>query len=172
MQVAFAPGGDRLATVNKGGRTRLWSASTGAMVSDFGGEIRSRVSFSRDGLLLVTTRGSEVDLWDAVSGEHRQTFTTDRRRAPILTRAVFSADGKTVVAAGNQANLYRWAVATVERLSKIRTPARTVPALDCSPSRNLLALSCGDFMIRLWDLTTGTEKVVRTVEDGEQHRAA
>ena len=78
-------------------KIKVWHVADGAMICklETGAGINPLLSFSPDGLLLVSTgEGSRINIWQLPNGTLKSSFKTDR---PVL-RLAFSKEGKAVVA--------------------------------------------------------------------------
>ncbi len=103
--VAFSDDGKRFATQDDES-VSIWDLSSqrpGTVISDKGSLDRGALAFSPDGALLVIDRGDSVlRLWDARTGELRQTIAEQE----FVHAFAFRADGKLLVTA-HEGNVIR-----------------------------------------------------------------
>jgi len=181
---AVSPDGSKIAAapVVKQGRdeVKVWEADTGRLVALLDDPHScTDIVFSRDGKWLATVRGfsdakGQVIIWDAKTLEERRSI---RAGAGWLNLAV-SADGKFIAAGVNrhrnlklpQSGVRLWEVETGKERGWM--PGYEIPGrpqanvyLQFAPDRPVLAATCfnppeGDSQIKLWDLTSGEQRVV------------
>jgi len=117
------------------------------------------VAFSPDGKLLASGTGEPKEPgtmtpWDMST---RRPLWTHRENAGVSAVA-FAPDGLTIAAASynNTATLLDVAMGMVK--ATLRHPME-VRSLAFSPNGKLLATACGDRLIRVWDVESGSEKL-------------
>jgi WD40 repeat protein len=127
--------------------------------------------------VLLSTAEQPIRLWDSQSGAEIRRFGGDSS----FDSVTFSADGKTLIAAGDEETLSVWDAATGKKLPPLkgkqreeRGPLPPANALAVSSDGRWLAArigfgalgkSGGDAKIHLWDLATGRNRPLRRQPD-------
>ncbi len=167
--VAFSPDGHLLAVANADGIVRLWQAGARKLVRRLEGHRRwdtVRVAFSPDGQRLASADGDRVlRVWDVSSGKEVRRWRWASTQ-PIDSLA-FSPDGRTLAAGGGTSQndlreftLRTWDVATGKEVRLVaQTDRSPVTSLAFSRDGRILVTSHGDDTIRLWELSTGQERL-------------
>ncbi|MFI9152516.1 NB-ARC domain-containing protein [Streptomyces sp. NPDC053367] len=137
--MAFSPDASRLATVETGGRVRVWDAVSGVQVCELPRRSRMRdVAFSKGGtrLLTIDVRGT-VHGWELATGSELPPFFSGEHSA-----AVFSADGSRLFTGQEHGTVATWDTSTGARLGEFQVPAsRTGHRLLVSQDGTKLVLS-------------------------------
>ncbi len=126
--LAFSPDGKTIVGGNQDGDNPLylWNAHTGEHIRTFTGHTGdvNSVVFSPDGKTIMSAGvsydkekwervGGEIHLWDANTGEHLKTLTTE---SESVNSVAFSPDGKTIVSGDKTISVY--GMLTLANLSK------------------------------------------------------
>jgi serine/threonine protein kinase len=112
--------------------------------------------FSPDGRLLISCAGTELAMWDAVSGKHLHRFAHTAARYK-LTSCAFSPDGR-ILAIGrsdNSVQLFDVATRKDARNHSLGTPVNSVAF---TPGGELLAVATDAPAIKLLDPASGEER--------------
>ena len=165
--MAFSPDGKILASGNYNGSIILWDAATGQSI---GGPLAGitgyadSVAFSPDGKTLAAagcgktdgggdcTEG-EITLWNVASGQRQgQPIMED---GLVMSRVIFSPDGKTLAAATGYGSITLWDVATEQSIGQLLSgdTAFGLSSVAFSPDGKTLAGS-GYGKVFLWDVVT------------------
>src|SRR5579885_2251350 len=97
----------------------------------------------------------ELKLWDLATGKERTNFKGSTQWPTMIA---FSPDGKTLAVSGPQVEqgegkqLVRFYDPEAKKPTVKLQFASSVHALAYSPDGKLLALACGDKMVRVWDV--------------------
>lgn len=165
--VAFAPGGDVVATGHDDGGVRLWDAADGQLLGQLRGHPRpvSALAFSPDGRRLATAGEDKVILlWDVPAGELTGVLAGHTDRVPALA---WSPDGSRLYSAGWDTTARVWDTASGEPVILLNSHASQVATLAVSPDGRLLACADSDNAVHVWDLTTRRTLHVLRGHEGE-----
>jgi WD40 repeat protein len=119
IHVAYSPDGKQILTASSD-QAVLWDASTQKKLRVFGAHDgwSNSVSFSPDGKQILTdSEDQTVALWDADTGRKLRVFKTGQIGAVRI--ALFSPNGRFVVASDAVGALHLWDVATSDELCRI-----------------------------------------------------
>jgi WD40 repeat protein len=119
VRVVYSPDGKQILTASSD-QAIFWDASTRKQLRVFGGHggWSESVSFSPDGKQILTdSEDQTVALWDANTGSKLRVFKTGQIGAVRI--AVFSPNGRFVVASDAVGALHVWDVATSDKLCRI-----------------------------------------------------
>ncbi len=171
---AFSPDGKTIASTSWGKPKRtsgrgingveVWDVSTGEDKTILIGH-RMRVNsiaYSPDGESIATGGwhyDNTVRLWHAQTG---QNISTSRMQTKWGTFVIFSPDGTTYAAAGDDNLVHLWNGKTGEHKITLTGHTKHVFAAAYSPDSKTIATSTYDETIRLWDTLTGTHKTILT----------
>ncbi|MGI5145465.1 hypothetical protein ACQEVC_03525 [Plantactinospora sp. CA-294935] len=154
MDVAFAPDGRRLASLDAAGTVRLWDWPSGRQLLAFEAGRATRVTFGPDGRRLLTSGSGGIRLWDRLDG---QPVAIDL--APAGSGAAFSPDGSRV-ATGTEDGGVRVRTVTGEGVATLHGGADPVSSVSFSPDGGSVAGLSRDSTIRIWPATGGAARVV------------
>ncbi len=190
VYAAYTPDGKALLTAGRDRTIRLWDLATHQELRRFDrGEpteedepelapptetdldrrmlgalgMEFQVALSPDGKMVVATRGGTVYLWEAATGRKLREIKTGERSVAQLA---FAADGKSLLALGDNQAVGIWEVASGRRVRHV--PGKSADNEDnnrmaaISPGLKYLAwqhleMPSQSISIRLRDLTTGKE---------------
>jgi len=106
-----------------------------------------------------------VQVWDTATGRTLHTFSTGTELVDPFTSPIFSPDGHTVAAGGNNGTVWLWDTTTGQtRTVQNGYASGTVSALAFSPDGRILASGLEDGGVRLWHNTPDLSKVIRSTE--------
>lgn len=172
--LAFSPDGTMLLSAGRDKTIRLWSAAEGKELRALTGHTGTvaMASFSPDGRLLVSASADEtVRVWDVATGKQKLVLreppppkpkTDEEAQAlaavppPQANWAIFSADGKSVIAAYDDFSIRVWDVANGKKTRHIRDDGcrqRSVHLRKDAPGL-VSAAGCMDdgvTYLRFWD---------------------
>jgi WD40 repeat protein len=154
VSVAFAPGGELLASVGgvygARGELRLWDVRTGREVlsrTDFDTEVIA-VAFSPDGARLAYSVGSAIKVVEAATGRELLSLCGH----PAAVRAVaFSPDGLRLASASQHPVVKVWDLRTGAEVLELTGHTGWVYAVAFSPDGRRLASAGDGWVVKLWD---------------------
>jgi WD40 repeat protein len=148
--VAFDPGGSRIASCSSDATVQVWEAATGVRdLSCVHANVVS-VAFSPDGSRLVSGGTATAQVWSASTGQ--LLLTVDG----YAGRVAFRPGGAQVASAGFS-EVRTWDASTGATLRTIQVTRAYggVFGLAFSPDGARLATGDGQFMVKAWDAATG-----------------
>ncbi len=164
-QVTFSPDGRTVASVQWGGRVKLWDPATGHVrltlqpkQPSITNPLQAGVSglaFSPDGERLAGPGpDATLGIWNTHTGALLRQFKVSSGGTPTVA---FSPDGRTIATGSATLKVRIWDAAD-GRLLRVFENAhdRTVQRVVFSPDGRRLA-SAGDGKIKLWDVETGRQ---------------
>jgi serine/threonine protein kinase/WD40 repeat protein len=156
MGVCSDAEGRRLTTLTSDGTLACWDAATCRLLRKVGklqhaGEAHNLV-LSADGRLLALNHASghsRIDIWDATSGQHRQTV----RAANQVESVALSPDGRYLAYGGQDRTVRILDTSTFEERMVLRGHRGPVISLAFSPGSERLASGDWYGTVKVWDLT-------------------
>jgi WD40 repeat protein len=156
QQILFQPDGARFAVCGFDANIRIYDAATYKLVATLPAHNSNNeaIAYSADGSLLATGgRTGVVRVWRTADNKHLTDIEGDGRRVRAI---VFSPDGSSLVIGGDGPFITQW---NPQEGKLIRTfaerPGKTFSLAFCGSTA--LASGESDNMVRLWNLTTGTQ---------------
>jgi WD40 repeat protein/serine/threonine protein kinase len=159
--VAISPNGKTLVSVDAQDYSVVWDIASRRQVTVFpkAGYYGAGALFSPDGKLLVTSSyGGKLMLWDATTFASRGTLTNDFGTASLA----FSPEGNILAAASGflldkaGANtLFFWDLTTKKRIDRLADAAFDATAVTFSHKGRMVAVAHFDGSIQLWDWASG-----------------
>ena len=162
--VAFAPGGDVLATgggntlIFKPGEVKLWDLSTGKERKSFeghGSTVWSVAIDPRGKTLASASYDKLVKLWDI---EGSKEIATLKGHTNWITSVAFSHDGELLATASEDATVKIWKAASGEEVGTLKGHGATVRCVAFSPDKTLIATGSFDKTVKLWDVAKMAER--------------
>ncbi len=156
--VAFAPGGEYLASTGDDKVVRLWTMPTGQPQRAFGGHAGwlgwgRAVAFSPDGTMLVSGGDDKtIRFWRVPDGELLQTL---EGHANYVMAVAFSPDGALLASGSYDMTVRLWQMPQGEPLRSLAGHTNRVQAVAFSPDGALLASASDDNTVRLWQMPDG-----------------
>jgi WD40 repeat protein len=161
LRADFTADGSLLAAVHADGSITLRDAATGKVRRTLPSHERShsvRIAFARQGDVLATSTSGQVRIWDTATGAELAALTQADVR-----NLLFDPSGKLLatVEHGGTIKLWDWK----ENQEKVRVPRAVRDGAQ--DSANAIAFSadgrtlatCDNRAVKLWDTTTGLERV-------------
>ena len=176
--LAFAPGGDRLATVDLGGAIRLWEPGTAQEILTLGGatpnrdsRARGRIRFTADGRAIADLTPDGLRLWEGRWSQARSTLPAPDR--PVL-HLDFDAKGRRIAAVDGGGTLRLRQVASGRLLGEASIGG-AIRHLGISPDGAVAFLarrSGASTSLRAFETRTGRELRSRRLDLGDVRRIA
>jgi WD40 repeat protein len=180
--LATAPGGQTVAAYivdHETGRARitLWDAATGWVPRTFDGPQGGRdgtfilsLALSPDGRVFATRsrfdqagrEGSFINLWDAATGEVRQSLKNPEEHTADAQGLAFSHDGKVLVSGHTNRTIRLWDLGAgqVHTIEDSGGQTYDMKGVAISNDGTRVASACSDKKVRLWDVRAG--RVIHT----------
>jgi WD40 repeat protein/transcriptional regulator with XRE-family HTH domain len=156
--IAYSPDGRYLATGSDDGVVKLWDAGSGGAVFTLTGHtaLVENVAFSPDGARLASAgEDARVIIWDVATG--KATLKLDNPSASGFRGALFTLDGKNVIAVSYDGTARMWDATSGRQLLTLAGHTSTVLDLAISPDGQRLATVGADQTLRMWELRPGRE---------------
>lgn len=168
-RIAFSPNGKQLVSVGADRVAMVWDVATGSVLRhtqySFHESTPRCVAFSRDGKYIVFGYLHEIKIFDSVTWAQHRRFLS-RKDWPLdnVNDISFSADGKQLISAHSNNNVYLWDIADGKPVLRMNGPD-WVWRLDLSPDGKKLAVAYSRNVFRLWDVTTGSQLLAQDLPD-------
>jgi WD40 repeat protein len=155
--LAFAPDGERLASVGLDQTVKVWETATGREC--FARKVAAgipRAAFSPDGKRLAALDGETVALWDARDGAPARPLAGPDKKK--LSALAFSSDGTLLAVAAPGGSIRLWGLPEGESRAVLRGGEDLIFDLTFSPDgRRLVSSSALGGAVKLWDVRSGQE---------------
>ncbi len=153
-------------------RVTLWDAATGWVPRTFRGPQGRRegtfilsLSLSPDGRVFATRsrfdmagrEGSFINLWDAATGEVRQSLRNPEEHTADAQGLAFSHDGKVLVSGHTNRTIRLWELRTgqARTIEESDVPTYDMKGVAISNDGTRVATASSDKRVRLWDVQHG-----------------
>jgi WD40 repeat protein len=159
VSIAFSGDGKFIASGSEDQTAKLWGVETGRELKTFSGHgsAVSSAEISPDGHTMLLRGYGDTRLLQINSGKEVRTFPESYLEA----NAVFSPDGRTVVARDNKNGLKLWDADSGKELRAFAGFTSTVTSVSFSPDASTFAAISSSNEVRLWD--AGTGRVIRQI---------
>jgi WD40 repeat protein len=175
MSAAFSPDGRRVLTASSDGSARIWDAATGGTITILRGAVQSgdvglvkSAAFSPDGRRVVTASADKTArIWDAETG--RPIVALEARERPLLrspyisdglVSVAFSADGRRVVTASQDATARIWDAETGSEVAVLEGHAGSGAIAVLSPDGRRVVTASLYGAMRVWQIFPSTQDFV------------
>ncbi|RKU31277.1 hypothetical protein C6497_01955 [Candidatus Poribacteria bacterium] len=157
--VEYSPNGLTFISGSIDGTILLYDAKTYQTIGELKGNPKG-IAFSPDSkTLAISQLDNNIELFDAVSGDHKSTLT---EHTDNVSNLIFNPiDKRTLAGIGSDSTIRLWDVTTGEHLQTIRGHTRSISSISfnadgsklATGSRHIVGRS-GDKIIRIWNLNS------------------
>ncbi len=164
-------------------RITLWNAAIGWVPRTFDGPQGGRegtfimsLALSPDGRIFATRsrfdkagrEGSFINLWDAATGEVRQSLKNPEEATADAQGLAFSHDGRTLVSGHLNRTIRLWDLETgqARTIEESDGPIFDMKGVAISNDSTRVASACSDRKVRLWDLRRPRDAHLPSVRAG------
>ncbi len=161
LDLAFAPDGVRLASLDAGGTVRIWAWRTGTLTATFDAARSSRVSFGPDNERLLTSGPGGVRVWDGI--ERGVPVGVPVPAAGAI--AAFGPDGRRMVTGADDGTVSIRQVSGEAAVDLGRHDA-AVTSVAFAPGGDSVASLSLDSTIRIWPATGGSATLLAAAGQG------
>jgi WD40 repeat protein len=151
--------GKRIVTESSYGTIHIWDAATGQELAVLKGhnDYVRQAAYSPDGKRIVTvSRDKTARIWDSTSGQ--QLAMLNGHNNYVVTHAVFSPDGQSIVTASDDDYTARtWDSTTGQQLAVSNEHYDVVRHAVFSPDGQSIVTASDDYTARIWDAATGQQ---------------
>lgn len=167
--IQFAPDGKIIASISYDQTIKLWNLSTGECIKTFAEHNNWQLfalAFSPDGKTLASGGGDHaVKLWDTQTGKCIRTLQGYTNAVPSIA---VSSDAERLASAHEDKIIRLWNLATHQVIKTLEAPTDLTWMVAFAPASTnqvladhgidveILAGVSSDYMVRLWDLQTGS----------------
>jgi RNA polymerase sigma factor (sigma-70 family) len=159
QQVALSPDGRKIAYGHADKTVRVCETTSGEELwrTAAGPDGICWLAFSPDGKVLASSlngRERPIYLWDAATGKELRQLTPNAKEG--FSQVAFAPDSKTLAIGDHDGTILLFELATGKQSRRIRAHCGYAGPLAFSSDGKTL-VSCGDNLIRQWDVATGME---------------
>ncbi|WP_437591185.1 protein kinase domain-containing protein [Sorangium sp. So ce1000] len=155
FEVAYHPGGNRLASGSNDLALKLWNLDDGQPLRSFAGHTKriGGIAFTPDGKTLVSAADTTVRLWDVDSGALLKTLDAG---AGVITDLALSADGGRVAVSSMDGTVRVFSIRTGANERTFQNGGRVLSVAMTADGNEVLS---GDDRgaVRIWSVETGRE---------------
>jgi WD40 repeat protein len=164
QELAFSPDGKLLASAERA-QAKLWDLATGKVLHTWedSGKWVGPLAFSPDNrVLAMVTHQNQIELRDTGDGRLLRSMNGQEKSITVIA---FSPDGKRLASGGLDPTIWIWRTADGKMERVLNQHAQTDALAFCPDGRFLISTTCNhDFLLMLWDLATGADKLGGKVE--------
>jgi WD40 repeat protein len=167
-EIALAPNGRALATVDHQGETTVRDLASGQLtvVCQGGAFLSNGLTFSPDGRRLYTGgQVQDVQSWELPSGRPLVRFETDY----WIKQFIVAPDGQTLATTNPEGRLDLWDALSGQRRNALEVPPAEINSLAFAPDCKALAATSPDSIV-VWNLASG-ERRTYPYPTGYPHKA-
>ncbi|KAH8659004.1 hypothetical protein BGZ61DRAFT_540345 [Ilyonectria robusta] len=150
LSLNFSQDGQRLATGEMDGGSRIWATGAGSCISTFRSTTKRpifQISFASDDRQLVTCSNTtgrrlqlgQVEVWDVVAGEHTQPAIAHYQLEEGLGRYALSPSGMMLVAASHRSTINLYYTLTMELVKTLGREGHPISSMAFTTDGNQLA---------------------------------
>ncbi len=164
FEVAWSPGGTRLASASADKTVQVWDAANGEHVYIYRGHSDpvTTVAWSSDGTRIASGGGGNfetgtggdttVQVWDAATGGQVYTYHGHSRH---VSAVAWSPDSKRIASSSYDKTVQVWDAATGGQVYTYHGHSEAVYAVAWSPDGTRIASASADKTVQVWDAATG-----------------
>lgn len=168
-QIRFSPDKRLLASVDEDKNIRLWDVASGNGLKTLTGNIEKPylLTFSEDGKILVSVDGyyrekPTYKFWDTNSGKELKSITITGYQTTFSISPYSDNKTKRFIAFANDKDIQILDAISGKELKVLTGHSKKVKSLIFSPDGNILASEDSVAVVKLWNVTLGTE--IKTFE--------
>ena len=147
---AFSPDGETI--LSGGDALQLWQAASGRLLRTFRVSTHWERAIRPDKHSRLDDDNKPLRVWDIIT---RRAQPVSNGHTQWVWACVFSPDGRFIVSAGEDHQLWVWEVASGSPLYKLEGHTDGVKACAISPDQRFIASASRDGTMRLWNVSTG-----------------
>lgn len=149
--IAINPNESTVASGYLNGAIKIWDISSGALLRNINTGSHSSygfpISYSPDGISIVSGGGSLVKIWDTESGNLTHSL---KGHAAEISSVSYSPDGKSVVSGSNDTTVKIWDAESGGILRTIKGHDWTHTSVSFSPDGKFIASGNWDETVKIW----------------------
>jgi len=154
--VCWSRDGQRVVTGSADGTARVWDMKSRKKTIlepiNTGPISKNAVVYSPDETLIAMGGSSDIEIWDAKTGERVDALKGHTNYVWCLA---WTLDGKTLISGSVDHSIRTWDTTTWKQIAVLRGHTNFVESLAISPNGRILASASFDKTARLWNLENG-----------------